>query len=311
MKNILITGGAGFIGSNLTQRLLHDGLHVTVFDDFSTGFLSNLPKNNPNLSIIEGSILDKEYLIKAVNNHDTVVHLAANADVRGGLTNTQIDFNQNTLGTYNVLEACRINNVKTIAFSSSATVYGEPTEYPTKETYPAIQTSLYGASKKAGEAMIEAYAEGFGIQAIIYRFVSFIGHNYSHGVLVDFYNKLLKNPNELYILGNGKQQKSYLDVKDGVNAIVTTLNNPPQKSAIYNIGHDEYLTVNDVADTLCDHLKLENVNYAYSGKERGWIGDSPFVHLCTQKLKSLGWSPTLSIKDGIKKTLDGLTQSTS
>jgi UDP-glucose 4-epimerase len=236
-------------------------------------------------------------------NCDFVFHLQANADVRGGIQLTRVDLEQNTIATWNVLEAMRINEIRRIVFASSATVYGEPDVFPTPESYAPLQTSLYGASKLAGEAMIQAYSEYFGITCYIFRFVSWIGERYTHGVIFDFIKKLRTNTQVLEILGDGKQRKSYLDVIDGVNGIFYAVQHAKERKNLFNLGHDEFVNVLDLADIIVEELGLKGVRYCTTGGERGWLGDSPFVNLDTTKLKALGWQPQVSIEQGIRNTV--------
>jgi UDP-glucose 4-epimerase len=300
-----ITGGAGFIGSNLADRLLAEGHDVTVIDNFSTGQKIFIEHNLNKLGyrLIEGDVLDLPLLIKSMQHCDFVFHFQANADVKGGIENTYIDLEQNTIGTHNVLESIRINNIKKIAFASSATVYGEPDLVPTPETIAPVQTSLYGASKYAAEAMIQAYCEYFDITSWIFRFVSFMGPRYSHGVIFDFLKKLKENPLTLNILGDGKQRKSYLHVQDGVDAILLAINKSQEKSNIFNLGNKEWINVVDLANLVCATAGFDKVNYTFSGGIRGWKGDTPFVHLDIKKITSLGWSPRHSVEETIIDTV--------
>jgi len=303
-----ITGAAGFIGSNLADRLLADDHTVIGYDNFSTGqqeFIA-LAVKSPAFTLIHGDVLDLPALTEAMSGVDFVFHLAANADVRFGTEHPRKDLEQNTIATYNVLEAMRANHVKKIAFSSTGSVYGEAKVIPTPEDAPfPVQTSLYGASKLAGEGLIAAYCEGFGFTGYIFRFVSILGERYSHGHVFDFYKKLLKNPNELPVLGNGQQRKSYLYVQDCIDAIFFAIEKAPEKVNIYNLGTDEYCEVNDSIGWLSGHLGL-NPERKYSGGERGWIGDNPFIFLDTAKIRSLGWKPKLTIQQGIIRTLEYL-----
>jgi len=299
-----VTGGAGFIGSHVVDRLIQDGRSVTVFDNLSTGFEENLAVHAGSglLTLHRGDVLDAAALTSAMGGHDILFHFQANADVRGGIKNTRADLEQNTIGTWNVLEAARLAGVRTIVFASSATVYGEPEIFPTPEGCPLVQTSLYGASKLAGEAMLQAYAEYFGIRSIAFRFVSWIGPRYSHGVVFDFVKKLRANPRQLEILGDGKQVKSYLDVRDGVSGIFCAVDGFQGKKGIFNLGHDAFLNVLDLARIVTSELGLDGVEFVTSGGERGWLGDSPVVHLETSRIKELGWSPRISIEEGIRAT---------
>ncbi|RYD36232.1 MAG: NAD-dependent epimerase/dehydratase family protein [Verrucomicrobiaceae bacterium] len=309
MKHVLITGGAGFIGSNLAIRLVRErGCKVTIYDNLRTGNVANLQevRDNPLLDFQEGDILDPPKLTEAMKGVDTVFHLAANADVRGGQSNRRIDLDQNTVGTWNVLEACRVNQVARYFFASSATVYGEPDVFPTPETMPLIQTSVYGASKLAGEAMAQAYSEYDDMQVVIFRFVSWTGPSYSHGVVRDFCGKLKQNPECLHILGDGTQRKSFLDVRDGINGLLHAADHGTGRVQIYNVGHDEWVNVNEVAETVVDALGLTGARFNYGGGERGWKGDSPLVLLDTTRLKSLGWSANIGILQSIRDTVQSL-----
>ena len=301
----LVTGGAGFIGSHLVDELVRRDNQVIVYDNLSTGFKTHLKTllSNNRITLVEGELLDEERLNAAMKGADTVFHLAANADVRGGKSNTRVDLEQNIIGTHRVLEAMRINGASRIVFTSSATVYGEPDVFPTPESYAPIQTSIYGASKLAAEAMIQAYGEYFGIKSFSFRFVSWIGERYSHGVVFDFIKKLQKNPSELEILGDGNQKKSYLHVEDGVKAIFMAMDNMPDLKNVVNLGHSDYLNVVDLADIVVQEMGLKKVDYRFTGGVRGWLGDSPFVHLDISKIRSAGFEPQVSIEDGIRRTV--------
>jgi UDP-glucose 4-epimerase len=300
-----VTGGAGFIGSHVVDRLAQDGANVTIYDNFSTGQeeFVNHHTRNPKVRIVHADVLDGDRLKKEMARCDFVFHLQANADVRGGKQLTRIDLEQNTIATWNVLEAMRTNEIRHIAFASSATVYGEPNVFPTPESYAPLQTSLYGASKLAGEAMIQAYSEYFGITCYIFRFVSWIGERYTHGVIFDFVKKLRANTQVLEILGDGKQRKSYLDVTDGADGIFYAVQHAEERKNVFNLGHDEFMNVLDLAGIVVEELGLKGVRYRTAGGERGWLGDSPFVHLDTTRLKVLGWRPQVSIEQGIRNTV--------
>lgn len=301
----LVTGGAGFIGSHLVDELVRRGHHVVVFDNFSTGFLLHLnwAVETGRVEVDHGDVLDAAAVIDAVTDSDVVFHLAANADVRGGLADTRIDLEQNLLGTLNVLEAMRKKGVGRIVFTSSAVVYGEPNLFPTPEGYAGLQTSVYGASKSAAEAYVEAYAEYFDFRCHIFRFVSWVGERYSHGVVYDFMQKLLADPTELEILGDGRQRKSYLHVADGVQGVFAAMDNLTDRKNIVNLGHEEYMTVNDLARIVCDEMGLKGTKFRFVGGERGWIGDSPFVHLDVTKAKAAGFAPRVGIEEGIRRTV--------
>ncbi|MDR1560793.1 MAG: NAD-dependent epimerase/dehydratase family protein [Holosporaceae bacterium] len=308
LKTHFITGGAGFIGSNLVDRLLSDEQRVVVYDNFSTGLECFLQQAlaNPNFKLYKADLLDVETLNQAVNGVDMVWHLAANADVRFGLEHPRKDLEQNTIVTHNVLEAMRVNNVKKIAFSSTGSIYGEPSIHPTPENAPfPIQTSLYGASKLACEALIQAYCEGFGFQGYIFRFVSVLGERYTHGHVFDFCRKLIDNPNELHVLGNGRQRKSYMYVQDCLDAMLLAVKQCNGKVNVFNLGVDDYIEVNDSITVITKRLEV-SPKLKYSGEERGWIGDSPFIWLDTSLIRSIGWLPKVRILDGVAKTLEWL-----
>ena len=304
----LITGCAGFIGSTLVDRLLIEGHIVVGIDNFSTGqrrFLDNAV-SNPNFTLFQIDLLDLGALKKAFIGCEAVFHLSANADVRFGTDHPRKDLEQNTIATYNVLEAMRANDIQRIAFSSTGSVYGESPVVPTPENGPfPIQTSLYGASKAACEGLISAYCEGFGFQSWIFRFVSILGERYTHGHVFDFYQKLQADPTCLPVLGNGKQRKSYLYVQDCIDAILLAMDKAAEKVNIFNLGSDGYCEVNDSIGWICQELGVKPT-LEYTGGNRGWIGDNPFIFLDTQKIQSLGWKPKVSINEGVIKTVQYL-----
>jgi UDP-glucose 4-epimerase len=306
--NYIVTGCAGFIGSTLVDRLLADGHQVTGIDNFSTGqrrFLDGALVQ-PNFRLVEIDLLDLDALKLAFVGGEAVFHLSANADVRFGTEHPRKDLEQNTIATYNVLEAMRANGIKKIAFSSTGSVYGESPVVPTPEDGPfPIQTSLYGASKAACEGLISAYCEGFGFQSCIFRFVSILGERYTHGHVFDFYQKLKTDPSRLPVLGNGKQRKSYLYVQDCIDAILLAMDKATDKVNIFNLGVDGYCAVNDSIGWICEELGLKP-QMEYTGGDRGWIGDNPFIFLETKKIQSLGWKPKLGIREGVIKTVEYL-----
>jgi UDP-glucose 4-epimerase len=304
----LVTGCAGFIGSTLTERLLAAGHEVTGYDNFTTGreeFLL-VARRSPHFRLIRGDVLDEVALGAAMRGAECVFHLAANADVRFGTQHPRKDLEQNTIATHTVLEAMRRNGVGTIAFASTGSVYGESTVIPTPEDAPfPIQTSLYAASKLAGEGLIAAYCAGFGLRAYIFRFVSILGERYTHGHVVDFYRQLRADPHKLRVLGNGRQRKSYLYVNDCIDAMLTAMAHSGDSVNLFNLGHDTYCEVNDSIGWICAALGAAP-RIEYEGGERGWVGDNPFIHLDTRRIRALGWQPTLSIRDSIVRTLDFL-----
>ena len=305
---VIVTGCAGFIGSSLVDRLLLLGYLVIGIDNFSTGqrrFL-DIALSNPNFTLFQIDLLDLDALKKAFVGGEVVFHLSANADVRFGTDHPRKDLEQNTIATYNVLEDMRANGIKRIAFSSTGSVYGESPVVPTPENGPfPIQTSLYGASKAACEGLISAYCEGFDFQSWIFRFVSILGERYTHGHVFDFYQKLQADPTRLPVLGNGKQRKSYLYVQDCIDAILLAMDKATDKVNIFNLGSDGYCEVNDSIGWICQELGVKPT-LEYTGGNRGWIGDNPFIFLDTQKIQSLGWKPKVSINEGVIKTVQYL-----
>jgi len=302
---VFLTGATGFIGSTLADRMLRDGHSVVGYDNMSTGqerFVDSA-RQSPRFTLVRGDVLDAPALTAAMNGCDFVFHFAANADVRFGLDHPSRDLEQNTIGTFRVLDAMRVNGIQRIAFSSTGSVYGEAPVFPTPEDAPfPIQTSLYGAAKAAGEGLIEAFCEGFGMQAWIFRFVSILGERYSHGHVFDFTRSLRRDPTTLRILGNGKQRKSYLYVQDCVAAILCAIERASGKVNIFNLGTDEYCEVNDSVGWICEALGVAPAR-TYTGGDRGWVGDSPFILLDCKRIRALGWAPTLTIREGILKTL--------
>ncbi len=304
----LVTGGAGFIGSSLVDRLLLLGHTVTVFDNFSTGlerFVENARKD-PNYTLVKGDLLDEAAIQAAAKGADFIFHLAANADVRFGTEHPRKDLEQNTIATFNVLEAARLGGAKGLAFSSTGSVYGEATVIPTPEDAPfPIQTSLYAASKLAGEGMLAAYSEGYGLKTYIFRFVSILGPRYTHGHVYDFYRKLSADPRALTVLGDGKQKKSYLHIDDCISAMLTVVEKAQGKVNVFNLGTDEYCEIVNSIGWICEEMGVKP-KLSYTGGERGWIGDNPFIYLDTKKVRALGWQPQFTIEQGVRNTLNWL-----
>jgi UDP-glucose 4-epimerase len=305
---VFITGCAGFIGSNLLDRLITEGHFVVGIDNFSTGqprFL-DLALKSERFEFVQGDLLDDRKFIEAMSGCEIVFHLGANADVRSGVAHPRKDLEQNTIATHNVLEAMRVNGIKRIAFSSTGSVYGETTVIPTPEDAPfPIQTSLYGASKLAAEGLIAAYCEGFGLESYIFRFVSILGERYTHGHVFDFFKQLKQDPTRLRVLGDGKQRKSYLYVQDCVDAMLVAVSRARDRVNIFNLGVDDYCEVNHSIHWIRETLGVKPV-IEYTGGDRGWIGDNPFIFLNTKKIRSLGWEPKVSIREGVVRTVDFL-----
>ena len=310
-----VTGAAGFIGSNLADRLLQDGHEVVAWDDFSTGQRPFIERAlaHQQYRLVAGDTLDLPALTRAMAGSEFVFHLAANADVRFGLEHPGKDLQQNTVATFHVLEAMRAHGIQGIGFASTGSVYGEAEVIPTPEDAPfPIQTSLYGASKVAGENLIQAYCEGYGFEGYIFRFVSILGERYTHGHVFDFYRQLLAHPERLRVLGDGSQRKSYLYVQDCLDAMLhvigqSTARGERHRVQVYNLGADEYCQVRDSIGWICGHLGLEP-ELQFTGGERGWVGDNPFIFLDTAKIRQTGWEPKLSIQQGIIRTLAWLQE---
>jgi UDP-glucose 4-epimerase len=305
VQRALITGGAGFIGSTLADRLLAEGIEVVVYDNFRRGrpeYVENAVANGA--TVVTADILDGETLQHSLKGCDVVFHLAANADVRRGIDHPQRDLEQNTVGTASVLEAMRATGVASIVFASTGSIYGEPEVFPTPEDAPfPIQTSLYGASKLAGEGLIAAYCHGFGFTGAIFRFVSILGERYTHGHVFDFARSLRRDPTRLTVLGDGRQEKSYLYVGDCIEGMLAGLRATAAGSAgIYNLGTDETIVVDDSIAVITEYLGISPV-LEYTGGRRGWPGDSPLILLDCAKIRSLGWRPKLTIREALQRTL--------
>ena len=305
-KKVLITGCAGFIGSNLVKNLVKLNYTVTGADNFRTGqkkFIEKFIKNKK-FTFKKIDLLNDNHLKKLFRQKfDIVFHFAANADVSKGYLNPLNDLKLNTIMTSKLLEECRKKKIKKFVFCSTGSIYGETKIIPTPENvnFP-IQTSMYGASKLACEGLIQAYSEAYNLKSYIYRFVSILGPNYSHGHVIDFYKKLTKNKNRLQVLGDGNQKKSYLHVDDCINAILLTLEKGKDKINIFNLGTNETIAVRESVKLICDNLNLKPKIY-YSGGTRGWIGDVPHIHLKTTKIQKMGWKPKYTIKQSILDTL--------
>lgn len=306
---IFVAGGAGFIGSHLTEKLVNENYEVVVFDNLSSGKLEFLEHLNSrkNFRFIKGDLTNLETVKAAMRGYDFVYHLAANPDIRRGSVETDMDLRLGTIVTYNILEAMRLNRIKKIAFSSSSVVYGEATVIPTPEEYgPLFPSSLYGASKLASEGLITAFCHTFGFQCWLFRFANIIGPNATHGVIYDFIYKLKKNPRELEILGDGEQRKSYLHVVDCVNAMVHLVSHTNDKINVYNIGTEDSINVRQVAELIVQIFDLKDVNFRFTGTTRGWPGDIPRMQLSIEKLKRTGFYPERNSKQAVIETIKAL-----
>ncbi|HDH81987.1 MAG TPA: NAD-dependent epimerase/dehydratase family protein [Thermoplasmatales archaeon] len=303
---ILVTGGAGFIGSHLIDALLEKGNEVKCIDNFSSGRKEFIEQSmDKGLELIEGDLLNRDDIKKALSGCDTVFHLAANPDVRLGVENTEVHLEQNIIATYNLLEEMRKADVKKIAFTSSSTVYGEAEQIPTPESYgPLIPISLYGASKLAAEGLISAYCYTFDMQSVIYRFANVVGPRSTHGVTYDFIKKLRKNSHVLEILGDGSQKKSYLYISDCIDAMLFGMEKSKSKVEIFNIGSEDWVDVKKIADIVSREMGL-SPEYRFTGGVdggRGWKGDVKIMRLSIDKLKNMGWKPEYGSKESIEMT---------
>jgi len=302
-RTIVVTGGAGFIGSHLVDALVQRGAQVRIIDDLSTGFRQFV---NPAAELCQVNLLDFAKLRPLFAGAELVFHLAANADVRHGLLHPRKDMEQNLLATHNVLEAMREHGVSRIAFSSTGAVYGDAAPLPTPEDAPfPVQTSLYGASKLAAEALLTAYAHGYGFRSSIFRFVSMLGPRYTHGHVFDFWRKLKRDPTRLEVLGDGQQQKSYLHVQDCVRALLLGTERQREPVQVLNIGHSAWLSVTESIAIICRQLAV-SPTLSFTGGDRGWVGDSPKILLDTTRLDRLGWAPRVGLPDAIVETLQFL-----
>ena len=299
----LVTGGAGFIGSHLVDRLMEGKNDVTVFDNLSSGRKEFIKHhlNEDSFEFIQADLLDLEAVKEAMKGHDSIFHLAANPEAMLGIEDTQLDLKQETIATYNVLESMRINKIKKIVFSSSGTIYGETPVIPLSEDYgPVLPISLYGAGKVASEGLISAFCSIFDMQAWIFRFANIVGERGTHGVIFDFINKLKKNPRELEILGDGTQEKPYLYVKDCVEGILFGLENSNERVNVFTLGCDSSTDVTTIANMVVEEMDLKNVRFKYTGGDRGWPGDVPQVRFNCERINKLGWAARHTSNEAVR-----------
>jgi len=308
LGRVLVTGGAGFVGSHLVDRLCRDRNEVVAFDNLSSGRLENIKKwlNTPNFNLVKADLLTPKKIRDSLSDCETIFHLAANPEVKLGSVNPKVHFTQNIAATFNLLEAIRqAEDVKTLVFTSSSTVYGEAEKIPTPEDYTPLEPiSVYGASKLASEALITSYAHTYGFDAIIYRLANITGLRAQHGVIHDFVNKLVKNPKKLEILGDGTQTKSYMDVEDCVNAMFKAMNGYRGRVEIYNVGSEDQVNVKEIADIVCEEMGLRDVEYVYTGGVnggKGSKGDVKVMLLSIERIKGIGWKPTLNSRQAVRK----------
>ena len=301
----LVTGAAGFVGSTLVDRLLEEGHEVTGLDDFSTGqaFFLDRARAAPGFRLHRGDVLDPGAVARAMEGAEVVFHLAANADVRDGPLHPRRDLEQNAVGTATVLEAMGAAGTRRIVFASTGSVYGEPALFPTPEDAPfPVQTSFYAASKLAAEGLVAAHASAFGIRGVVCRFVSILGERYSHGHVIDFVRKLSVRPDTLAVLGDGSQRKSYLHVRDAVEAMLVALERGRGPFDLFNVGTDETCRVADSVRWICEDLGV-TPRVEFGTGPRGWVGDSPVIHLDCRRLRALGWEPTVGIREAVRRTV--------
>ncbi len=307
--NVLVTGGAGFIGSHLVDCLTERGDNVTVFDNMSSGRTEFLSHHGDNVRLIEGDLLDLESVKNAMDGVDFVFHLAANPDIRLGTRITDTDLKQGTVATYNVLEAMRVCGVKNIAFSSSSVVYGEASEMPTPESYgPLFPISLYGASKLGSEALITSWVGTFGLRAWVFRFANIVGARGTHGVIFDFIHKLKADSNRLEVLGNGRQEKSYMEVIDCARAMVHLTETTSQPVNCFNLGTHDTCNVRRIAEIVVEETGFQEVSIEYTGGDRGWAGDVPKTMLDPSELYSTGFTPRYNSEESIRHTAKTLIE---
>jgi UDP-glucose 4-epimerase len=308
-----VTGGAGFIGSHIVDRLIAEENFVTVFDNLSSGRKEFVEQHfdNDRFKLIEEDLLDLEKTSKAIAGHDVVFHLAANPDARLGISNTELDLKQETVVTYNVLEAMRVNKVKRIVFASSGTIYGETPIIPLPENYgPLLPISLYGAGKLACEALISAFCNTFDMQAWIFRFANIVGKRATHGVIYDFINKLKQNPFQLEILGDGSQRKPYLHVDDCVDGMLFIYRASQDNINVFNLGCSTTTDVVTIGELVVKEMGLDNVQFKYTGGDRGWPGDVPQVRLNVRKAAKLGWKAKHTSDEAVKKAIRDILKET-
>ncbi len=308
MPNYFIAGGAGFIGSHLARKFINEEKNskVVIYDNFSSGRMWHLEDivDSTNLKIIEGDIKDVELLVNSMKGCDCVYHFASNPDISKAVTQPDIDFWEGTFLTNNIVEAIRKNGIKKLIYASGSGIYGDTGFNEAAEDYrPMVPISTYGASKLAGEALISSYCFMFDINAAAFRFANVVGPNQTHGVGYDFINKLIANPSELDILGNGTQSKSYIYVYDVLNAIRLVETKFLNGFSYFNVGTDDYITVKEIADIVVKLMKLDNVRLNFGKSDRGWKGDVPVVRLNSEKIKKLGWRRQFSSGEAIEKSV--------
>lgn len=313
MSVYFVAGGAGFIGSHLSRKIIKDepDSKIVIYDNFSSGQMWHLEEiiDSKNLKIIEGDIKDIDKLSESMTGCDCVYHFASNPDISKAVTQPDIDFWEGTYLTNNIVEAIRRNGIKKLIYASGSGVYGDTGYNEADEDYrPMVPISTYGASKLAGEALISSYCFMFGLNAAAFRFANVVGPNQTHGVGYDFINKLIQNPGELDILGNGTQSKSYIYVYDVLNAIRLAETKFLNGFSYYNVGTDDYITVKEIAEIVVRLMNLQNVKMNFGTSDRGWKGDVPVVRLNSEKIKKLGWNRQYSSAEAIEKSVSSMIE---
>lgn len=319
-SRILVTGGAGFIGSHLVDRLMKLGCEVTVLDNLSHGSLENLKRwlKNKRFRFVKGDLKEPGDAMRGVKGVDLVFHLAANPEVRVGETDPTVHFRENLVATFNLLEAMRKSEkAKTLVFASTSTVYGEAVVLPTPEDYgPSVPISTYGASKLGCEALAFSYAHTFGLRVLVLRLANVVGSRAAHGVLIDFIEKLTANPKRLEILGDGTQKKTYLYIEDCIDAILCTAEaflDSKDKVEVYNVGSVDQLRVDRIAEAVVEEMGLKGVEFVFAGGVeggRGWLGDVKYMHLSVDKLMKLGWKPKYDSEGAVRLAVKELLEET-
>ena len=300
-----ITGGAGFIGSHLVDHLIEENNEVTVYDDLSLGSSKFIEQHfgKSNFHFVNADLFDFDTLSQSITGHDFIFHLAANPDIRAGTEKTDLDLKQGILATYNVLEAMRLNNIKKIVFTSSGTVYGEVTEPVAENLGPLLPISLYGAGKLSAEGFISAFCHLFDMRAWIFRLANVVGTRCGHGVIFDFINKLRQDQTRLEVLGDGRQEKSYLHIDDCIDGILLGIERSQEQVNVLNLGTDSFTNVTIIAKTVIEAMDLSGVKIEYTGGERGWKGDVPQVKFDIRKIKQVGYKPKYSSDEAVRRAV--------
>ncbi|HEY1595169.1 MAG TPA: NAD-dependent epimerase/dehydratase family protein, partial [Thermoleophilaceae bacterium] len=313
-KRVAIVGGAGFIGSHFTDHLLGDVSteRVTLYDNFSSGREWHYAehKDDPRLEVVRGEAVDLESLTEALRGHDLVIHLASNPDIAAAMTDPTIDFYEGTLLTNQVVEAMRIAGVPRIAYASGSGVYGNLGDYePDEDHGPLVPVSTYGASKLAGEGLISSYAYMFDMKAVVFRFGNVVGRRQTHGVGFDFVRRLLDDPSKLTVLGDGSQSKSYILAPDVVRAVLGTVESDlAAPFSAFNVATGDYITVREIAELAVEVVGLEGVEIEYGTDARGWKGDVPVVRLATDRIRALGWEPSMGSREALRTSMQAMLE---